>query len=515
MSIDKTLREAGILLPIFSLPSAYGIGGFSQEAYEFVDWLAEAGQRYWQLLPMGPVGDGYSPYQPHSCFAGEALYIDPMTLLRRGLITREELVEAQVPDESARVNYEALKVAREKLLRQAYSRFVPGDMFGEFCRRNQSWLDDYAVFEALCRKFGTAHWDQWPTAARFKIRWKMKEYRQELAGEIGFWKWTQYEFYRQWAKLKRYANLKGVRIIGDLPIYAALESADCWAHPELFQLGGDGLPKKVAGAPPDAFCPEGQVWGNPLYDWDVLKRHGYRWWIDRIRHNLRVYDVVRLDHMRGFSSYFAIPAEDATAEKATAENGEWMPGPGMRLFDAVRASLGDCSLIAEDLGILTPDVIEMVKASGLPEMKVLQFAFDGDPQNVHLPVNYSENAVVYTGTHDNDTTAGWYAGLPEETQKMVSLYIRTHHGVRNSEHAPVFGAGAACEHLVEAAQQSKAAVCVIPVQDYLRLGSEHRINIPGTSEGNWGWRLTPGSCTEELAQHVRDVTVRNGRGGKR
>ena len=337
----------------------------------------------------------------------------------------------------------------------------------------------------------------------------MKEYRQELAGEIGFWKWTQYEFYRQWAKLKRYANLKGVRIIGDLPIYAALESADCWAHPELF------LPKKVAGAPPDAFCPEGQVWGNPLYDWDVLKRHGYRWWIDRIRHNLRVYDVVRLDHMRGFSSYFAIPAEDATAEKATAENGEWMPGPGMRLFDAVRASLGDCSLIAEDLGILTPDVIEMVKASGLPEMKVLQFAFDGDPQNVHLPVNYSENAVVYTGTHDNDTTAGWYAGLPEEAQKMVSLYIRTHHGVRNSEHAPVFGAGAACEHLVEAAQQSKAAVCVIPMQDYLRLGSEHRINIPGTSEGNWGWRLTPGSCTEELAQHVRDVTVRNGRGGKR
>jgi 4-alpha-glucanotransferase len=507
-------------MPLFSLPSPYGIGCFSQEAYEFVDWLAEAGQQYWQLLPLGPVGGGNSPYQPHSCFAGESLYIDPLTLLRRGMITREELdaaTDAVASDDSdggedfvRRVDFPALKVSRDRLLRIAFSRFQAGEMFEEFCRRNSFWLDDYAMFEALSGLFGTASWNEWPAAARFKIRWKMKVYAEQLAEEIRFQKWMQYEFFRQWAKLKRYANIKGVQIIGDLPIYAALESADCWAHPEYFQLGGDGTPTKVSGAPPDSFCPNGQIWGNPLYDWDIMKRWDYGWWIDRVRHNLRIYDVVRLDHMRGFESYFAIPAGDKDAH-----NGQWEQGPGSEFFRVLREELGDCDMIAEDLGIITPEVEAMVKDSEMPGMRVLQFGFDGDPQNMHLPANYDGNVVVYTGTHDNDTTAGWYASLSEEEKRMVTLYIRTYYGIRDTEHAPEFGAYAACEHLVEMAQQSRAPICIIPIQDYLRLGSEARINVPGTAEGNWAWRVQSEALDADLAAHVHRITVRSGRLNRR
>jgi 4-alpha-glucanotransferase len=315
----------------------------------------------------------------------------------------------------------------------------------------------------------------------------------------------------QWHDLKTYANAKGIQIIGDLPYYTAFESADCWSNPALFQLDESGGCKFEAGAPPDAFTAEGQCWGNPVYDWNAHKMQNYKWWISRIRQQLRFFDVLRIDHMRGFESYYVIPADTEDPKE-----GHWEKGPGMELFHAVHADLGECKFIAEDLGYLTQEVKDMMSEAGYPGMKILQFAFDTSEENVYLPFNYdTNNAVIYTGTHDNDTTAGWYASLSEEEKRMVTLYIRTYYGIRDTEHAPEFGAYAACEHLVEMAQQSRAPICIIPIQDYLRLGSEARINVPGTAEGNWAWRVQSEALDADLAAHVHRITVRSGRLNRR
>ncbi len=514
-------KSKGVLMPLFSLPSKYGIGCISEEAYRFVDWLADTGHEYWQVLPLNPTGCGDSPYQPLSSFAGNAYFIDPCDLIAQGLLSEEEAaagagadygragsdaVEDADPD-AGRVDYEGLYDGRMEMLRTAYHRFdsavegasvVTGSReFREFCDDNEEWLDDYALFMALRERFGRElSWDEWPEALQRREAWAMDEARAECADGIGFYKWTQFEFYRQWAALKAYANTAGVKIIGDMPIYVSYDSADCWANPGQFQLDGELRSLLVAGVPPDAFTAEGQLWGNPLYDWDKMRADGYGWWIRRMRQSFRMYDVIRLDHFRGFESYYAVPAD---AENAI--NGEWKKGPGMELFNALAEAIaaetdgqGDTDaadllrdrFIAEDLGFLTEEVRLLLQESGFPGTKVLQFGFDGDPGNIYLPENYPENCVVYTGTHDNDTTVGWFEGLEDWKQEPVLRYL----GIERAGAVDSSLAETVCDALIEKALTSRADLCIIPLQDYLHLGSEARTNIPGTVGGNWCWRLT-------------------------
>ena len=530
-------KKKGVLMPLFSLPSRYGIGCISKEAYDFVDWLAKTGHEYWQVLPLNPTGVADSPYQPLSSFAGNAYFIDPAAMIEHGLLTHEEVAAAD-PDGEANggggaagsgfVDYEGLYDVRMRLLLTAYRRFDANECasgggpdgdgadgcgadsggpiqfegfgsreFRQFCDENEDWLDDYGMFMALRERFGKElSWDEWPEPLRKREAWALDEARSECAEWIGFYKWTQFEFYREWSALKKYANAAGVKIIGDMPIYVSYDSADCWANPEQFQLDKDLRPLLVAGVPPDAFAAEGQLWGNPLYDWERMRDEGYSWWTARIRQCFTMYDVLRLDHFRGFESYYAVPA---TAENAMC--GEWKKGPGMDLFERLGAvvlsesetdSLCD-RFIAEDLGFLTEDVHRLLYESGFPGTKVLQFAFDGDPGNLYLPENYPENCVVYTGTHDNDTTVGWFEGLADWEREPVLRYLGIEPGACEGQPSSEAGrrslAEAVCDALIEKALTSRADLCIVPLQDYLHLGSEARTNIPGTVGCNWRWRL--------------------------
>ncbi len=494
-------REAGILLPVSSLPGPYGIGCFSRYARQFVDWLAEAGQSCWQILPLGPTGYGDSPYQSFSTFAGNPYFIDLETLAEEGALTRQECEKAEFGTDPERIDYGKVYTARYALLRTAFAR-QPGREDPEFRRfreDNRWWLEDYALFMAVKGRFGGRAWTEWDPEIRLREQDAVERARRHLAEEIAFQTWLQYHFRRQWDALRQYANEKGIRIIGDIPIYVAMDSADVWANPELFQLDAQGVPTAVAGCPPDGFSATGQLWGNPLYRWEYHRDTGYCWWLDRLGHCFRLYDVVRIDHFRGFDEYYAIPYG---AE--TAAGGHWRQGPGMDLFRAMEGRLGRCPVIAEDLGYVTDSVRQLVRDSGFPGMKVLQFAFDSRDTGCaadYLPHNYEENCVAYTGTHDNETAAGWLKGIPQSEHRMVREYLCDYYTPAEELYRP----------FTAMALRSKAALCVIPLQDYLGLDNECRLNQPSTVGKNWRWRVREDQLSEALRQEIEAQTRRYGR----
>ena len=410
------MRASGILLPVSSIPSAYGSGSFSKEAYEFVDFLEKAGQSYWQILPLGPTGYGDSPYQSFSTFAGNPYYIDFEELIEEGLLTKEQCEECDWGGSEAYVDYEKIYKSRFRVLKEAFdnSRLEDNEDFQAFVAENAFWLSDYSLYMAVKDSYKGKSWSEWDGDIRLRKPEAIEKYAEKLKEEILFYEFQQYLFDTQWRKLKKYANDKGVKIIGDIPIYVALDSADTWANPELFQLDENRRPTGVAGCPPDAFSATGQLWGNPLYKWDYHKETEYAWWIQRISYCYKLYDVVRIDHFRGFDEYYNIPFGDTTAEF-----GRWEKGPGYDLFKVMKKKIGNKPVIAEDLGFLTPTVNQLLKKSSYPGMKVLQFAFDSREESDYLPHNYTANSVVYTGTHDNDTTVGWYQTISRRDRSFA------------------------------------------------------------------------------------------------
>ncbi len=491
-------RGAGILLPIFSLPSPYGIGTLGQEARKFVDFLAEAGQRYWQVLPVGPTGYGDSPYQTLSLLAGNPYLIDLDQLAAEGLLHPEELEAADWGEEPDRVDYGILYRNRWTLLRLAASRFRPGGELREewehFRQENGDWLPDFALYMALKVQEGGAPWTQWPRPLRFREPEALEEARNRWREELHLQEFCQFQFFRQWQALREYAGSRGILLIGDMPIYAALDSADVWANPACFQLDEERRPRAVAGVPPDAFTELGQLWGNPLYDWDYMEGNGFAWWRRRMGLAARLFDVVRIDHFIGLVRYYSVPAE---AEDA--RGGTYFPGPGRRLTEALEEAAGRTAIVAEDLGVFLPEVQELLEETGYPNMKVLEFAFDSGPDNGHLPHHYRPNCVVYGGTHDNETLAGFLDSQPDE----ALAYMRAYLGAAYREELP--------EALLRAAYASVADVAIFQAQDLLGLGAEARMNFPGRSQGNWQWRLLPGQLTEALAEKLRNLAWVYGR----
>ena len=487
------MRTSGILLPVASLPSRYGIGCFSKEAYEFVDRLEEAGQSYWQILPLGPTSYGDSPYQSFSTFAGNPYFISLDELIEEGVLTRAECEKVNWGKAKGSIDYEKIYNGRYPLLRKAYerSKISENPEYQKFVNENSWWLSDYALFMAVKGRFDNVEWTKWAEDIRLRWKWAMDYYREELYYDIEFQQYMQFKFHEQWMKLKAYANENGIKIIGDIPIYVAMDSADTWANPWLFKLDEKNCPTQVAGCPPDGFSATGQLWGNPLYNWEVHRNSGYEWWIKRIANCFRLYDVVRIDHFRGFDEYYSIPFGDQTAER-----GHWEKGPGMDLFNTVKEKLGDVDVIAEDLGYLTESVIEMVKESGYPGMKVLQFAFDSREESDYLPHNYERNCVVYTGTHDNDTILGWYYVMSEEDREFSKEYMGN--AKSTDEELPW--------DFIRMSMESVANLAVTPMQEFLGLGTEARINYPSTLGNNWKWRLLPGQFTPELAKRIHRLT---------
>ena len=498
------MRTSGVLLSVTSLPSKYGIGCFDQAAYDFVDWLEKAGQTYWQILPLGATshaGAFDSPYQAYSAFAGNPYFISLDALVEEGVLSGYECVEMSFGSDPEHVDYQALYDNRLKLLHKAYERseIYKNEAYQSFCKENFWWLDDYALFMAVKDFFGGANWTQWPNDIRMHYGFALNYYREKLYFDVEFQKYLQFKFYEQWSKLKKYANDKNIQIVGDMPIYVSPDGSDVWAQPEMFQLDEQNMPTQIAGCPPDNFSADGQVWGNPLYRWDYHKATGYHWWVTRMWYSYKLYDVVRIDHFRGFDEYFAIPAGSSSAK-----DGHWEKGPGMDLFNTLRASLGEKGVIAEDLGLLTDGVRQLVKDSGYPNMKVLQFAFDRADiggANDYLPHNYNNNCVVYTGTHDNETISGWFLGLSKEDKEFVRDYLGDHDTANKWMY----------KRLIATAMGSTANMCVIPVQDWLGLDNNARMNVPGTVNVNWSWRLCPGQITDELAEEVLIITKRFGR----
>ena len=492
------MRASGILMPIFSLPSRYGIGSFSKSAYQFVDMLKKAGQKYWQILPLCPTSYGDSPYQSFSTYAGNPYFIDLDQLIEEKLLTRKECQACDFGDDPQDIDYGKLYENRFKLLRKAYERANVGEdqEFEAYRRENAWWLDDYALFMAVKDRFDGVAWNEW--AEDIRLRWSnaMDYYRRELYYEIEFYSYLQFVFMKQWKKLKNYANINGIEIIGDIPIYVAFDSADAWANPELFQFDSENLPTAVAGCPPDGFSADGQLWGNPLYRWDYHRETGFDWWIRRIAYCSELYDVVRIDHFRGFDEYYSIPYGDTTAR-----NGHWEKGPGIALFEAAKNRLGELNIIAEDLGYITDSVKKLVADSGFPGMKVLEFAFDSREKSDYLPYTYEKNSVVYTGTHDNETIAGWYAGLDKSDLKMCTDYMNIDR-IPGKEYHWDF---------IRLAMLSVSDLCVIPIQDYLGLDNRARINHPSTLGTNWRWRLAKGQLSASLLKEIREMTRISGR----
>ena len=492
----KMQRSAGILLPISSLPSPYGIGCFSQEAYDFVDWLKEAGQTYWQILPLGVTSYGDSPYQSFSAFAGNPYFISLDALVEEGVLTAAECKKANFGRKADDIDYSRLYAERGRLLRLAYSRSDIGhnEAFTAFCEKNKWWLDDFALFMAVKGRFEGKPWIEW--AEDIRLRWQpaMDYYRRELYFEVEYHKYLQFKFDQQWRRLKAYANSKGIRIIGDIPIYVALDSADAWANPGLFQLDKDNIPTAVAGVPPDGFSPTGQLWGNPLYRWEAHRATGYQWWITRLWYCFELYDVVRIDHFRGFAGYYAIPYGDKTAE-----HGRWRTGPGYSLFAAVKKELGSPRIIAEDLGFLTDDVRELLAKCEYPGMKVLEFAFDSRDGGDYRPHSYPTNCVAYTGTHDNEPVQGWFATADKTDTDRAIEYLNL-----TKEEGYHWG-------MMRGVWASTADLAVVQAQDVLGLGHESRMNTPSTLGGNWCWRALPGAFTPALAQKLNHLMELYGR----
>jgi 4-alpha-glucanotransferase len=513
------IRRAGILLHVTSLPGPYGIGDFGGAAYRFVDFLRRAGQSIWQILPLGPTGYGDSPYQSFSAFAGNPLLISPEHLLRDGLLTETDLTDAsglateQFPTErfpADRVDFERVTPWRMALLERAFARFsadAPGDWRAEFNRFRASearWLDDYTLYMALKESYPPGVWTDWAAGDRQRQPAALQARRQELAGRIELHAFAQFLFFRQWRELKQYANRQGVLVMGDIPIFVAHDSADVWAAQELFSLDAQGRPTLIAGVPPDYFCATGQRWGNPLYRWDRLAEQDYRWWTERLAAAMRTLDLIRIDHFRGFEAYWEIPAS-----APTAMTGRWVAGPGDDLFRAMTARLGPLPLIAEDLGVITPAVEALRDRLELPGMRVLQFAFGEDPKaNDYQPHNYPRHCLVYTGTHDNDTSVGWHhsqAGegttrTADEIAAERDLALRYLHSDGREVHWD----------MIRAAHASVADVAIVPMQDVLGLGSEARMNMPGSSTGNWRWRM-PAQPPRDLELRLAEMTGLYGR----
>jgi len=493
------MRASGILLPVASLPSKYGIGAFSKSAYKFIDQLRMAGQKYWQILPIGPTGFGDSPYQLFSTFAGNPYFIDLEKLTEEGLLTTEECEECDFGDDPRYIDYGKLYKYRFALLRKAYQRsnIDKNIKFYEFASENAYWLDDYALYMAIKDHFGGKSFIEWEEDIRLRKPEGLKKYKEKLKDDIEYHKFIQFLFSSQWSSLKTYANNNGIKIIGDIPIYVAFDSADTWANPELFQLDEDCNPIAVAGCPPDAFAPTGQLWGNPLYNWGYHKKTGYEWWIKRIAYSFKLYDVVRIDHFKGFDEYYSIPFGEKTAV-----NGHWEKGPGYDFFEALERQLGKLNIIAEDLGFITESTRKLLEKTRYPGMKVLEFAFDSREESDYLPHNYDRNCVVYTGTHDNDTIKGWFNSIPQEDRNYALRYLNNDGKNPDNIHWD----------FIRLAMQSVADICIIPIQDYLGLGSEGRINIPSTVGSNWRWRLLEGEITDELLMKIKEITFLYGRG---
>lgn len=484
------MRKQGILMPISGIPSKYGIGTFGKESYRFIDFLEKAGCKLWQILPLGPTGYGDSPYQSFSTFAGNPYYIDLELLIEEGYLSAEECDSYNFGENEQYIDYEKLYFSRFEVLRLAWKRAMRRGLeqqqeYREFLWENGYWLEDYALYMAVKNHFGGVCFLEWEEDIRLRREEALARYRKELWQEVAFYKFQQYVFTKQWKALKEYANEKEIEIVGDIPIYVAFDSADTWANPRLFQLNEAGMPIGVAGCPPDAFSETGQLWGNPLYDWEYHRATGYDWWMQRIAHCYKLYDVLRIDHFRGFDEYWFVPYGDETAE-----NGRWEKGPGLALFETMKQRLGEQKVIAEDLGFMTESVIELVEKTGFPNMKILQFAFEAWEDNEYLPHNYNRNCVVYTGTHDNETTVGFLKEMPKKDIAFAKEYLNT------KATKDLYW------EIIRAAIASVADTAIIPMQDYLGLGNEARINTPSTLGDNWKWRLDKNALSDELAEKI-------------
>jgi 4-alpha-glucanotransferase len=503
-------RSSGILLHPTSLPGRFGIGDLGTEAYRFADFLADTKQRLWQVLPLGPLGYGDSPYQCHSVFAGNPLLISPDTLSDEGLLQAADLANAPHFAEHS-VDFDEVRAFKLPLLQESFQGFEekasPGQRaeFDSFCNDKASWLDGYALYTALKEAHGLQAWNMWEDDIKLRRPGALRRWSKKLVREIQCHKYQQLQFFKQWSRLKKYCNDRSIRLFGDMPIYVSLDSDTVWLHPELFYLDADGKPTLVAGVPPDYFSETGQLWGNPIYRWDLMAKDGYAWWIERIKATLLLVDIVRLDHFRGFEKYWEVPGGDTTAR-----NGRWVPGPGAALFEAIKKALGNVPIIAEDLGVITPEVDALRERFGFPGMRVLQFAFGNDPKaDDYRPHNYPRNCVVYTGTHDNNTTIGWFREevsgdttqsreIREAERRLALKYMGSDGREFNWD-------------FIRLALMSVADTAIIPLQDVLGLGAEARMNRPATANGNWSWRFTRNMLTDELKTRLRELTTIYGR----
>lgn len=476
-------RAAGVLLPISSLPSKYGIGTMGREAYRFVKQLKDAGQKYWQVLPVGPTSFGDSPYQSFSAFAGNPYFIDLEILMEQGLLTREDVESCDWGENPSDIDYEKIYNSRFIILHKAYraSDFQKEKNYQSFVKKSKYWLEDYSLYMALKFYFGGKEWLAWEENIRMHKKEAVKHYKQLLKEEIGFWKFCQYEFFKQWNALKKYANKRGIKIIGDIPLYVALDSADVWTHGDLFELDERKKPINVAGVPPDCFSADGQLWGNPLYDWKVMEKTDFLWWEMRMQSNAALYDVIRIDHFIGIVNFWSVPADSETAI-----NGKWRKGPGKKLTKVIKKATKGSDIIAEDLGVVGDKVRALIQKTGWPGMKILQFAFDGDNTSEYLPHNFSSpNCIVYGGTHDNETIVGFY----KDKTKKETRYVRKYLNVRKKEQIP--------EAMIRAGYASIANTAIFQMQDILELDNSARMNLPSTVGTNWRWRMLPNQFTEE------------------
>ena len=484
-------RSSGILMPVFSLPSPYGIGTIGKSAYDFVDFLHAAGQSWWQFLPLGPAACGNSPYSAVSSFAGNPYYIDLDMLMQEGLLCSENLKGRVESQNSDCVDYKKLFDSRIEILRIAFDkgREKLRDEIRKFRDENTPWVANYALYMALKARFNMTSWTEWPEDIKKRSPEAVERYTSELAEEIAFWVFTQFLFYRQWNALRAYAAEKGIGFIGDIPVYVPLDSADVWSEPQFFDLDEDYVPREVSGVPPDVFCEEGQLWGNPLYNYEAMRRDGYGWWIRRVEGASKLYDAVRIDHFRGFESYWAVPYGEKTAI-----NGVWRKGPGLELVHILTSWFNSLSFIAEDLGILTDDVRKLLSDSGLPGMKVLEFAFDASGTSSYLPHNIGFNSVCYVGTHDNDTVLGWLDTAPEADREFAAKYMH----VKEDDSWPWA--------FIRTGMSTSANLFVAQMQDVLELPGSARTNVPGVAEGNWRWRMLPGAADAGIAEKLLDMT---------
>jgi 4-alpha-glucanotransferase len=497
-------RSSGILLHPTSLPGPFGIGELGSEAYAFVDFLEAAGQSLWQVLPLGPTGYGDSPYACYSAFAGNTLLVSPERLVADGLLTKDNL--ANIPEfTNERVDFEAVHTYKDSILRKAFASFRRDSDpelrydFGEFCRRHVSWLDDYALFRALKDEHGGVAWNEWESSLVRREPAALETAKKSLSEKIEAQRFYQFLYFRQWFALKSYCNERGIMLVGDIPIFVAHDSADVWTNPDQFKLNKDGTPIVVAGVPPDYFSATGQLWGNPLYNWERMRADGFKWWIKRVQATLEIVDIMRIDHFRGFAACWEIPGGDKTAER-----GRWVAAPGRELFTAIRDALGKLPIIAEDLGVITPDVDALRDDFGFPGMRILQFGFSSDSKNTDLPHNYHKNVVVYTGTHDNDTAVGWFSSVAGEGSTRDAQQIE-----REREFCMKYLNTDGKEihwDFIRAVLASVANTAVVPLQDVLGLDTEARMNLPNSTEGNWSWRYKAGALTEKVGMRLKELT---------